>query len=211
MESLDDSYAGFLAKNSASEWFMGIEGPGDSKFLIFQNAPAVGARLAISTNGNVGIGTTTPATNLDVAGGARIQGRVQIGSGTNAGTATRPIIVRRVESTDQAAGRVIARTGALTLERDGTAGGIRLVNVGDAAFMVLTAFGVNNLGTPVGRYIGLTNLPATNTVFADAANVVSFHASFGNHYGNGDVTEVFLTRLNNDYWWVGTITSSYDQ
>ena len=49
------------------------------------------------------------------------------------------------------------------------------------------------------------------TLFTDAENVVSFHVSFGNHYANGEVTEVYLSRRAGDFYWIGTITSSYDQ
>src|SRR3989344_8915750 len=43
-----------------------------NSLLTFRNAPSGDAQMVLDTNGNVGIGTTSPSDKLDVAGGIRI-------------------------------------------------------------------------------------------------------------------------------------------
>lgn len=66
-ETSSSGYAGFLSKNSLGEWFAGVEGA-TSYWQVYQNAPSPGARLVITSGGNVGIGTTAPAFKLHVIG-----------------------------------------------------------------------------------------------------------------------------------------------
>jgi hypothetical protein len=69
-ESGADPYINFLA-NNAQHWAIGIDDSDSDKFKISRNS-ALGTNdaFAIDTSNNVGIGTSSPATKLDVDGGA---------------------------------------------------------------------------------------------------------------------------------------------
>jgi hypothetical protein len=162
----------------------------------------------------VGIGTITPSSSLHVVGDTRITGFTRAGSET--GTAQAPdkgIITRRVLSTTSAAGSVVARTDKLTLERDGSNGGLRIVNVASPGHITIAFTGLTGFGITVNFVTSLANPAAagTNTVFTDAQNVVSLRGSFGNSYGAVHMTEVSLTRYPTDYYWTGTLTSTFNQ
>ena len=155
--------------------------------------------------------TTPNEFSVRASGGIRLQGLVQIGSETNAGTGTRPILVRRVESTDNSPGKVVARAEDMQLQRDGSTGGFVIITQSNRANRSLSAFGINSSGAPVGTNFTLATAPSTNIVFTDAQNVVSFTTTFGDIYNNAEVTQVSISRRSGDYFWVGTLTSSRDQ
>ena len=69
--NLGNSSAGGRTWNVIASGSANGEGPGK---LLFRDAAAPGVRMTISTNGNVGIGTTSPAATLDVNGTARFGG-----------------------------------------------------------------------------------------------------------------------------------------
>jgi hypothetical protein len=80
VQSTNETFAGYIAKNSVAEWFTGVGGSG-GEWTLFQNSPSSAPRLSVTTSGNVGIGTETPATALHVktdapnAGVARFDNR----------------------------------------------------------------------------------------------------------------------------------------
>ncbi len=80
VQSTDATFAGYIAKNSAAEWFTGVGGIG-GEWVLHQNSPSSAPRLVVTTSGRVGIGTETPATALHVktdapnAGVARFDNR----------------------------------------------------------------------------------------------------------------------------------------
>jgi hypothetical protein len=80
VESTANSYAGFLSKNTLSEWFTGVDG--GTFWEVFENAPSAGTRLVVAAGGSVGIGTTTPAARLQVVGGSIMPA---VGSSASAG------------------------------------------------------------------------------------------------------------------------------
>jgi hypothetical protein len=41
--------------------------------------------------------------------------------------------------------------------------------------------------------------------------MVFFHCSFGDPFGLGHLTEVSLSRSPGDYFWIGTVTSTFNQ
>jgi hypothetical protein len=167
-------------------------------------------QFLIRASGGVGIGTTTPNANAML----HVAGPVQIGSGTGTfESPDRSLIFRRLKSTDYTAGRVAARTDKLTLERDGTSAGWRIVNVASPGPTTIAATGLTGAGATVNF---VTNLTAgvsagTTTVFTDAQNVVSFRCTFGDCYGPGHLTEVSLARYGGDYFWMGTVNSTFNQ
>lgn len=78
--------------NGTSRWSIGNDAANGNAFT-FSNASLLnsGARMVLTTAGNVGLGTTTPAFKLDViGGGVRAQDFV---IGTTSSTTTRPNIV----------------------------------------------------------------------------------------------------------------------
>lgn len=163
---------------------------------------------------NVGIGTVTPSSSLHVVGDTRITGVTRAGSET--GTTQPPdkgIITRRVLSTTTAVGNVVARTDKLTLERDGSNGGWRIVNVASPGNTTIAFTGLTSAGTTVNFVTSLANPAAAGTtiVFTDAQNVVSLRGSFGNSYLAIHMTEVSLTRYPGDSFWTGTLTSTFNQ
>jgi hypothetical protein len=171
-------------------------------------------RMSIANTGNVGIGTTTPSSSLHVVGDTRITGVTRAGSET--GTAQPPdkgIITRRVFSTDTTAGSVVARTDKLTLQRDGSYSGLRIVNVASPGYNTIAFTGLTSAGVTVNFVTSLANPAAagTNIVFTDGQNVVSLRGSFGNSYTATHMTEVSLTRYPGDYFWTGTLTSTFNQ
>jgi hypothetical protein len=69
VESTNTTFAGYLAKNTAAEWYMGVSGP-DGSWSLFQNFPSLASRMEVTAAGNVGIGRTPAANRLEVEGNA---------------------------------------------------------------------------------------------------------------------------------------------
>lgn len=64
-ESSGTTYAGWLSKSSASEYFAGVSATG-SDYQVYDNVGGANRFLIQSATGNVGIGTTTPMAALQV-------------------------------------------------------------------------------------------------------------------------------------------------
>ena len=60
-------------------WAVGVA-PGDGKFVLYDFAGGT-HRMTIDTSGNVGIGTTSPATKLDIAGTMQVSSAVALSLG----------------------------------------------------------------------------------------------------------------------------------
>jgi hypothetical protein len=171
-------------------------------------------QFLIRAGGGVGIGTTNPTAQLHVAGDTRIQGTLQLGSGTGSAEAPdRPLIIRRLKTTNLALGTVVARTDMLTLQRDGSSGGWQIINAASPGNTTIAATGVTSTGAAVNfvTSIAFNSGQGTNTVFNDGQNIVSFHCTFGDSYSPGQMTEVSLVRYPGDYFWTGTVTSTFNQ
>lgn len=142
-------------------------------------------------------------------GGIRLDGLVQLGSG-NAGI--RPLVVRRVESTVKTNGAVVARTDEVRLVRDGSSGGfLIIVEPAVVGNQEVAAFGVDATGQVVGRYLTMNDANPTNALWTDAQNIVHFRATFGDTFQNQNQTEISLSRQNGDFYWIGTLISSFPQ
>jgi hypothetical protein len=82
VENAGDASIRLRATGAPNEWLMITSGQsspwGRRKFIIEDNTSPSGFtdRLTIDSTGNVGLGTQTPASRLDVAGNARVQGDV---------------------------------------------------------------------------------------------------------------------------------------
>jgi hypothetical protein len=156
--------------------------------------------------GSLGVGG-----NFDLLGLMR-QGS-EIGTAEPAG---RGIIIRRIQSTNSAAGSIVARTDTVTLERDGTLGGWRIVTAPNAGNVVVSAIAVNANDQVFAKNIVIGPSPypaATNTLFFDNQYIISLRCSFGSPYDLGHHTEVSIIRTPNQGSpsWVGTLMSSYNQ
>ncbi len=178
-------------------------------------------RMIIMNNGFVGIGTTNPVTTLEVNGNAQIDGNARItgliNSGSQTGTSQAPtepgLVVRRINSTTATAGSIVARTDTLTLVRDGSNGGWKVDYTANPGNVTIAATGITSAGAVIGFYTSLANPVAAGSVqvFTDAQAVHSMQISFGYAFGNSHMTEANLTRYTNDYYWIGTVNSTYNQ
>jgi hypothetical protein len=157
----------------------------------------------------------TPRMSIDQGGTVRIPGMVNAGSQT--GTTEFPnqpgLVVRRINSTTLNTNTVVARTDVLTLERDGTAGGLRIRFPGSGNRQTIAAMGINNAGGQVNFFTTIPGgtPPGFFQVYTDAQNVHFTRISFGDPFGANHMTEVSLTRDAGDYYWIGTVTSTFNQ
>jgi hypothetical protein len=176
--------------------------------IISSNPSGFGNGNLILQVGNVGIGTNTPGAKLHVNG--------MIRTGSESGTSEPPnypnsgLVIRRISATNIAAGTIVAVTSDLRLERDGSAQGWRINRIGGNANQVCNCTGVTSGGAVIAKT--LNNLVTGITqLFPSADNVVMIHCMFGDPYNAGNMTEVNLTRFNTDYYWMGTLTSTFNQ
>lgn len=200
---------GFVLRDGGGQTYIASkEGPGLGPAAELE----VDANLAMNAMGGGSFpGSLVLGGNLDVYGLTR--------QGSEAGTsqpAGGGIITRRVESTNSSRGMVVARTDTMTLERDGTLGGWRIVVCPNAGNVTAVASAQDSNGSDFisqSLVYGPYGYATTNVLFADFQGVISFHCRFGNAYGVGHFTEVSLLRSPNDGStnWVGTLTSSFNQ
>jgi hypothetical protein len=141
-------------------------------------------------------------------------------SGSETGTSQLPtvntaagyvgVINRRINDTSLGlAGRVLARTDTLTLERDGTTAGLRINNPTGVANQTVACLGITSTGGLATRVF--SPLAGLTTVFSDLQGVISVDCTFGNAFNLANITKVHLLRFPNDFFWVGTVTSTFNQ
>ena len=170
------------------------------------------------TNAQTIAGAKTFSDNLQTNGLTR--------EGSETGTTDTPVInssigtynglvTRRINSFSRTAGRVTARTNLLRLERDGSDGGWRIANDALTGFefrQSVHCIGINNAGAVVPARIQLSgNAAGTSVLYTDAQNIEYMQCSFGNSYNNGHQTQVVLQRYPGDNFWIGTVTSTFNQ
>ncbi|EEF59926.1 beta strand repeat-containing protein [Pedosphaera parvula] len=197
-----------------------------------QNADLISTspnQFLVRASGGVGINTNNPGANaLSVSGSALVTGSMQVAgpaqvtgtfrSGSEIGTSELPspagLVVRRVNSTNVTSGLVIARTDTVLLERDGTHGGFYIGVLPSSGNVTVACMGINSSGTPINFYTTFGNSASgqSQQIYTDAQNVVHFECTFGRTYDAGQhLTTVTLSRYGADYYWSGTLTSTYNQ
>jgi hypothetical protein len=124
------------------------------------------------------------------------------------------MVIRRINSTNFTAGRIVARTDICTLERDGSNGGFLIRYIDNPGNLTVACLGMDSAGNPRNFYQALTNSPTGGTLqlYANSDNVVHFECTFGRTYDAGEhLTQVTLSRFADDFYWSGTVMSTYNQ
>ena len=144
-------YSGLtLATSGTQAYSIGVGGASETafsvanKFFVYDSL-AGAMRIALDTSGNVGIGTSSPTSKLDVAGNI---------SASGAGTGTRYISLMNETST---------YAGALTLQAGGGSSGF-----GGG----VTLYGHSHATYPGAVWIGKSANSATGIIFGDGGNGV---------------------------------------
>ena len=153
---------------------------------------------------------------LHVQGDTRVTGVFR--SGSEAGTSQLPgpagLVVRRINSTSAALNQVVARSDRVTLERDGSNGGMIIRYPAGNFRQVVACTAMTSTGSLVNYYSTLVNpnSPGTLGIFnGNNTNVVQFHCTFGDTFNQGHHTEVNMIREGTDFYWAGTLNSTYNQ
>lgn len=175
-------------------------------------ATAVGSGAVADASSRVVIGRNTDTV--------RIPGTTRVGLETgstqlpavNATGGYTGLITRRVNSNVVTAGQIIARTDNMTLERDGSAGGLQISYTAVATNRSLLCMGVTSTGATLNARIIIPNAAAgTSVVYTNAQSVEFIQCSFGDPYNLNHLTQVTFQRYQSDSYWVGTVTSTFNQ
>jgi hypothetical protein len=180
-------------------------------------AGAMSASVLIASNAQLA-GTLT-SSNV-VASNARVVGLLRSGSETNTSDAptSTGLVIRRVNSLSAGISNVIARTDLLTLERDGTNPGLLIRYGVGASYQTINCIALTTAGTNilVHTNLGAPGGAGTIQLVTGAQRAVHAQISFGNTLNAGHMTQVVIDRyddngLGSDNYWVGTLTSTYNQ
>lgn len=157
-------------------------------------------------------GTSSSTSNevFRIKGNGLMKMGTETGTGQPANYPSGGMMMRRISTTNFTAGEIIARTDLLTFERDGTNGGFRITRSGGNGKEVCNCTAVTSGQTNISK---MNNDLATGTtnIFSNTDNVVFIHCIFGAPYVLGHQTEITLTREFPDYFWVGTIITTFNQ
>ncbi|MEM7307952.1 MAG: FG-GAP-like repeat-containing protein [Planctomycetota bacterium] len=164
--------------------------------------------------GNVGVGIN-PTSKFDVDGNARMRGRVRMGAETGeTHTNNAGVIVRRLLSTQTAAGTVIASGGNIQLERDGTNGGLRVSwEASPQPSIICYGTAVTNSGDVIGivENFGSPSTAGSANIVSNSDQVVQVNLILGTAFNANNQSQVTLYRQNSDSWWQGMLISSVNQ
>jgi len=154
-----------------------------------------------------------------VAGNAQFTGLLRSGSETNTSEAPVPsgLVIRRLNSISTGISNVVARTDVLTLERDGSNEGLLIRYPAGVSRQTINCLAQSYFGTNILVRATLFSPGTAGTlqVLTSAQHAVHAEISFGDTYNRGHLTKVSLDRYDDgstsDYYWVGTLTSTYNQ
>jgi len=201
---------GFLLRESAGQTYIASkEGPA-------QGPPAeleIDANLALDANGGISIpGTLSVGANMRLVGTLR-QGS-ETGTAEPAGTG---LILRRIQSTNNAAGTVVARTDTLMLQRDGTLYGWKIANTAYPGQVQINAVFLDPNGNEwsVAKTLNNPSTAETNMLWSPLIGSALTHirCTFGDPTDLGHQTEVSLFASPDQYspTWAGWVISTYNQ
>jgi hypothetical protein len=161
------------------------------------------------------------ANNAQISGNAQITGVLRSGSETGTSELPNPagMVVRRINSFTTASNSVVAVVRSLgglpiTLVRDSTAGGFQIQYPASPGNLTIACMGVDNTGTQRNFYttIGNPGTAGTVQIYSNTQNIEHFECSFGlTFYAGQHLTQVTLSRFGNDFYWAGTLMSTYNQ
>ncbi len=150
--------------------------------------------------------------------GVRTPGLIRSGSedgsgmqppGVNSG-AYAGVVTRRTNSTSTDY-ESIARTDDMTLRRDGTNGGLVLSSFTTTHLRIIACQGVTAAGASVPFYANVPEAASNIQVYTNAQNVVRADCHFGDSYNKNHTTSVDLIRRAGDNFWIGFLTSTWNQ
>ncbi|MDQ7778660.1 MAG: hypothetical protein RDV41_02990 [Planctomycetota bacterium] len=142
---------------------------------------------------------SSTGTSLRGAGGMWMGGSTTRSS-SNGGPVYK-LIVRDFATADTTSGVVVARTGDWQLERNGTYNQFVLRSLGSSSTSYWYQYGATvGQGNNPGSGVGVTIDTGTNR---------SFIIWFGYPFTFGDYSYIVISRYYNDYFWQGTITTTY--
>ena len=174
-----------------------------------------GADIAFGTGSSASMNENM---RLNANGVLRLPGTFRNGSesGTSQGPNQPGLVVRRINSNNSANGQIVAVMGNMQLQRDGTAGGLKVVITAPSGGPVIAGTKVNQSGTVGGvMAMGYGGGVGTYTVCTDAEHICFIHLTLGDPYNVGGMTQVVLSRFgdnsNNSGAWVGTLNSTINQ
>jgi hypothetical protein len=102
----------------------------------------------------------------------------------------------------------------ITLVRDGTAAGFQIQYPANPGSVTIACMGMDTNGVARNFYTYLPNPATAGTIqiYSNSVGVVHFECTFGITYSAGQhLTQVTLSRYGTDYYWSGTLTSTYNQ
>jgi trimeric autotransporter adhesin len=196
---------------------------GNGAGLANVNAATLGGLPASSfaqLNSSPSFTGTVSAPGL-VVGNAQVTGLLRSGSETGTSESPSPagMVVRRINSTTFTSNSVVAVTRSLgglpiTLVRDGTVAGFQIQYPAAPGNLTIACMGIDNTGTPRNFYTSILSPATAGTVqiYSNALNVEHFECTFGLTFNGGQhLTQVTLSRYGTDYFWSGTLISTYNQ
>ena len=98
--------------------------------------------------------------------------------------------------------------------RDGTSAGFVIQYPASPGALTIACMGIDNTGASKDFYTSLANPASAGIVqiYTNSQNVVHFECTFGDTFDYGQhLTQVTLSRYGGDYFWSGTLTSTYNQ
>lgn len=172
-------YAGIeIATNGTIDWSIGANTSG---FGIYENGLAATTRIIIKDGGNVGIGTDSPGTKLDVAGNANISDTLAIGSLSTVPTASLGRALN-IQALANSSGTTVAQW----LDVDRT---------------------ITTNSTSANTYGMLLRNASTTTSTANDGNIYGAQI-IGRHQGTGGINSAMGVRGTADINTTGTITTT---
>ncbi len=120
------------------------------------------------------------------------------------------VVTRRTNATNTSASEVLARTDDMTLRRQPN-GGLVLRSFTSASPRNIACQGVTAAGASLPFYANVPTEASNIQVYTNAQNVVRADCHFGDSYNKNHTTSVDLIRHGGDIYWIGFITSTWNQ